>query len=58
MVEAIVTQLPRWKGNIKTRVAAEQVDQFAMHVLCVPFPDAEAFRKQMLTALGLTRAAA
>ena len=58
VVEAIVSQLPAWKASIADRIVAETLGGFAMHMMCVPFPSAQAFRLNMRQALGLARAAA
>lgn len=54
LVDSIVTLLPGWKESIARRVGAEELQDFAMHFICVPFPSADAFRAQMRTALGIS----
>lgn len=58
LVAAITAQLPRWKEQIANRVRAEQIEGFALHMMCVPFPAAEAFRRLMRESLGVVSAAA
>lgn len=58
VVAAVLAQLPGWKDSIQRRIHAEQLDNFAIHVFCVPFPDVDAFRASMRRFLGLASAAA
>lgn len=58
VVSAVLGQLPRWKQALARRVREEALDAFALHVFCVPFPDVEAFRKEMQRFIGVQRAAA
>lgn len=58
VIDAVIAELPSWKRNISNRIDAETLGEFAIHMICVPFPSAEGFRAQMRTSLGLTRAAA
>jgi hypothetical protein len=56
VIDAIVTQLPGWKTSIANRIAAETLGGFAIHMMCVPFPSAQAFRLHMRHALGFSNA--
>jgi hypothetical protein len=58
VVAAVLAQLPGWKDSIQRRIHAEHLDNFAIHIFCVPFPDVDAFRASMRRFLGLTSAAA
>lgn len=58
VVTAVLAQLPEWKQAFTRRVHAEGLDDFALHVFCVPFPDAEAFRREMQAFIGAGRVAA
>ncbi|MGH9886661.1 MAG: HamA C-terminal domain-containing protein, partial [bacterium] len=58
IVAAIVAQLPAWKAQIQRRVTAEQLERFALHVFCVPFPNVDHFRAFMRCFLGIADVAA
>jgi hypothetical protein len=58
LVERILPQLPGWKRQILRRIEAENLQPFALHMICLPFPSADAFRQYMRQWLGVTSAAA
>jgi hypothetical protein len=58
LIEKILSQLPAWKRQIAKRIGEEKLSDFSLHMICVPFPSADAFRECMRQALGVTSAAA
>jgi hypothetical protein len=54
VVQIIFEGLPTWKEAIERRVGAEELTDFAFHVICVPFPSVEDFRLRLLHHLGLS----
>ena len=58
LIESILSQLPGWKRQIARRVGEERLNDFTVHIICVPFPSVDAFRMHMRLALGVTSAAA
>lgn len=58
LANQITMKLPSWKGHVKRRIAAEELDAFAMHFLFVPFPSADVFRQLIRDQLGLGTQAA
>ncbi|HEX2078296.1 MAG TPA: DUF1837 domain-containing protein [Longimicrobium sp.] len=58
LIEKILSQLPAWKRQIANRIGEEKLDDFSLHMICVPFPSADSFRQYMRQALGVTSAAA
>ena len=41
-----------WRKHIAKRIYEEKIEEFDLHVICVPFPSADDFRIQFLRALG------
>lgn len=58
VVAAVREQLPAWRAAIQRRVTVEQLEGFAIHIFCVPFPNVEAFRAAVRSYLGVVSAAA
>ena len=54
LLRAIAADLPKWKKAIQRRVGAEELTDFAFHVISVPFPSVEDFRLKLLAQLGLS----
>ena len=52
IVKAMTAELPRWVRAVGRRVAAENLATFDVHFICVPLPEAEAFRTAFLKQLG------
>ena len=48
-------QVRKLLNNVKTRAVAENLDNFEIQFLCVPFPSVEAFRAAFLGSLGHTK---
>ena len=41
-----------WRGHIDKRIREEKIEAFDLHVICVPFPSVDDFRRRFLRALG------
>lgn len=53
IVQALQTELPDWQDAVGRRVTAENLAAFDLHIICVPLPQAEAFRTAFLRLLGV-----
>jgi hypothetical protein len=49
---AIRAELPQWTSNVGNRLSAEGLQTFDLHFICVPMPEAEAFRTYFVSQLG------
>ena len=49
---AVRTASEGWRGHILKRIREEKVTSFDLHVVCVPFPSVDDFRRRFLAALG------
>ncbi|MRT03192.1 HamA C-terminal domain-containing protein [Ewingella americana] len=47
------TELKSWQKTIKTRLVAEKIENFALHVFLIPFPSVEEFRASFKLALEM-----
>jgi len=54
VVDAVKLNLGNWRQHIGKRIGEESLSDFEMHVVCVPFPCVDAFRRLLLARLGLT----
>jgi hypothetical protein len=53
MREAAAALVPGWRSHIATRVDAERLTEFNIEMVCVPFPDARAFRRRFREELNM-----
>lgn len=56
LTEAVRAAFSKWRAHIGLRVAAEQISQFEVHFICMPFHSVDEFRTRFLSELGLTHA--
>lgn len=52
--ETVKQELVHWQKHIGKRLLAEEIGAFDLHVICVPFPSVDAFRRAFLKGLGMT----
>lgn len=53
LAEAITSELEGWTGAAGGRITSETLENFHIHLICVPMPSADAFREYFLKLLGL-----
>lgn len=51
--EAATALVPRWKSHIASRIDAERLSGFGIEMVCVPFPNARAFRRRFREELNM-----
>lgn len=51
--EAIATSVTAWKTSISTRLKNRDLEEFKIHLFCLPVVSVEDFRKRFLQKLGL-----
>lgn len=54
IAEAITSELEGWSSTAGGRVVNETLENFHIHLICVPMPSADAFREYFLRLLGVT----
>ena len=54
VMKALKAEISGWQASTKRRLTAETLEQFDIHVICVPLPSAEAFRSAFLKAMGIS----
>lgn len=57
LITRVLERLPAWKQQITRRILEEQLGNFSLHMICVPFPSADSFRERMRHELGVTSGA-
>lgn len=55
IVDASKEALKQWSKNVGSRLVLEKLTDFQIEFLCLPLPNAEAFRAAVLTSLGLAK---
>ncbi|WP_158745254.1 DUF1837 domain-containing protein [Acidisphaera sp. L21] len=55
IVDASRETLKQWSKNVGNRLALEQLTDCRIEFLCLPLPDADAFRSAVLASLGLSK---
>jgi Cap4 SAVED domain len=53
LTNTVRTAFARWRVLVGERVIAEQVSEFEIHFICMPFHSIDEFRKRFLAELGL-----
>lgn len=49
---AIAGQVAKWQSSVASRLSAEKIDSFVIHVFLIPLPSVEDFRKSFKSALN------
>jgi hypothetical protein len=47
------SEIKSWQSTIKTRLSAEKIDKFSLHVFLIPFPSVAEFRESFKLALEM-----
>jgi hypothetical protein len=55
IVDASRQALKKWSQNVGNRLTLEKLTDCQIEFLCLPLPDAEAFRTAVLVSLGLAK---
>lgn len=50
--EAAVTELAKWKNQVRARLELEKLSEFEIHFFCLPLPSADGFRNEFLKSIG------
>jgi len=55
IVDASREALKNWSKNVENRLTLEKLTECQIEFLCLPLPDADAFRQAVLSSLGLAQ---